>query len=778
MSFLGSGPPSRAQHHKLADTLQRALAAHQLGDLVEAGRVYKIVLRKQPDHFDALHLLGMVEAQRGRPEKAERLIAKALQIDARAAEVHSNLGNVLHQLGRLQDALASYEQALRINPNYVMALNNRGNLLMALGRQQEAVESFDAAIAIEPRFAGALHNRGVAFRTLKRPLDALKSLDSAIEAAPDSFEFHVDRGSVLVELSRVAEAIAAFDRAIALEPRSAEAHYNRGVALLHQRRYAEALESFERTLALAPKHAASLSNRGNVLVQLGRLDEALASFDQAIAADPNFLTALAEKGQAALQAARYEVAAETFERVVGADGEYPYALGDLIYARMHCCDWQAFSVLRSLVEEGVRAGKPTVFPGHLLAISDAPEDQLTAARTWVGDVYPAGAAPREPRRYAHDKIRVAYLSANFHEHAMPTLLAGMFERHDRARFETTAISLGADDGSAMRARLVRAFDRFVDVRERSDQEIAELMESLEIDLAVDLMGFTQAARPGILLARPAPVQASYMGYAGTTALPSLDYLIADACVIPEAQKSYYSEHVVHLPESYYVNDDTRPIAAQTPARAEAGLPENAFVFCCFNNNYKITPDVFAIWMRILAGVEHSVLWLLKPNPAAERNLRREAEAQGIAADRLVFAPRTTPAEHLARHRLADLFLDTLPYNAHTTACDALWAGLPVLTQIGHAFASRVAASILRAIDLPELITDSEAAYEDLALRLAREPSNLAAVKEKLARNRAVKPLFDTDRFRRHMEAAYAEMVERHRRGRSPASFAVEALPQA
>jgi predicted O-linked N-acetylglucosamine transferase (SPINDLY family) len=374
--------------------------------------------------------------------------------------------------------------------------------------------------------------------------------------------------------------------------------------------------------------------------------------------------------------------------------------------------------------------------------------------------------------YAHDRIRIAYLSADFHSHATAALMAGVFESHDRTRFQTVAISFGPDDRSEMRARLMPAFERFVDVREKSDPEIATTLRQMEIDIAIDLKGYTQDSRPGILAHRPVPIQAGYLGFPGTMGADYIDYIIADAVVIPPEHESFYTEKVVRLPDTYQGNDSKRRIAERTPTRAEAGLPETGFVFCCFNNNFKILPDMFAIWMRLLACVEGSVLWLIEDNAAAARNLKREAVARGIAADRLVFAPRVNLDVHLARHRLGDLFLDTLPYNAHTSASDALWAGLPVLTCLGTGFAGRVAASLLQAVGMPELVTQSLEAYESLALKLARDSGALDALKAKLARNRMTQPLFDTTRFTRNLEAAYLAMWERHRSGLPPAGFAV------
>jgi predicted O-linked N-acetylglucosamine transferase (SPINDLY family) len=412
----------------------------------------------------------------------------------------------------------------------------------------------------------------------------------------------------------------------------------------------------------------------------------------------------------------------------------------------------------------------------MLTLPSSSADQLRCAELFVGDQYPVSAnALWRGVRYAHDSIRIAYLSADFHQHATARLMAGLFELHDRSSFETTALSFGPADDSDMRRRLQRSFDRFVDVRMKTDQEIAELVRKLEIDIAIDLKGFTQDGRTNIFAQRAAPIQVSYLGYPGTMGAEYIDYIIADRVVIPHEHRRAYAEKVVYLPESYQANDAKRRIAERPPTRMEAHLPEKGIVFCSFNGNYKITPDVFDVWMRLLREVEGSVLWLIEASATAVDNLRREAGKRGISVERLVFAPKTDLESHLARHSLADLFLDTLPYNAHTTASDALWAGLPVLTCLGSTFPSRVAASLLHAVELPELITRSLEEYEALALKLARDPMLLSSLKAKLANNRVICPLFDTDRFARHIEAAYRMMWELWQRGESPRSFSVDPI---
>jgi predicted O-linked N-acetylglucosamine transferase (SPINDLY family) len=328
----------------------------------------------------------------------------------------------------------------------------------------------------------------------------------------------------------------------------------------------------------------------------------------------------------------------------------------------------------------------------------------------------------------------------------------------------------------MRPRLETGVDRFIDIRNMNDSTAATMISDLEIDIAVDLKGFTRGERAGILAYRPAPIQVNYLGYPGTMGADFIDYIIADSIVIPMEDDRYYSERVVRLPDCYQVNDSKRLIADRTPTRAEVGLPEHAFVYCCFNGNFKITPTIFDVWMRILRRVDRSVLWLFQGSASAEQNLRREAELRGIEPERLVFAAKIPLDQHLARHRLADLFLDTLPYNAHTTASDALWAGLPVLTCIGRTFAGRVAASLLHSMNISELVTGNLEEYETRAVELGNDPARLRHLRERLAHNISVSPLFDTDRFRRNIEAAYATMWETYRRGEQPHGFAVKAFP--
>jgi predicted O-linked N-acetylglucosamine transferase (SPINDLY family) len=557
------------------------------------------------------------------------------------------------------------------------------------------------------------------------------------------------------------------DRALRLQSlrQAATARYRNGEFDAAERLIAEALK-------LEPNSPELWSNQGTAQVAAKRHEAALASFNRALELAPDFIGAVANRAHILFELRRYDEAIPDYEKLLARDPNHPYSAGNLVFCRLQCCDWSSFDKGRAAILTRLRAGQRVAPPVLSLALLDSGVDQLAAARIVARDKFPPAPPMWRGETYKHDRIRIAYVSADLHAHATAVLTAGLFEHHDHRRFETVAISFGRDDGSPLRARLKRAFERFIDVRGQSDFEIARLMRELEIDIAVDLKGYTSEARPAVFAFRPAPLQVGYLGYPGTMGAAFIDYLIADCVVVPEADKMHYSEQIIWLPDTYQPNDRSRETAETPTDRATAGLPPFGFVFCCFNNSYKILPPIFDIWMRLLRGVPGSVLWLLADNASATRNLKQEASARGIDPERLVFAPRQDLPDHLARHRLAELFLDTLPYNAHTTASDALWTGLPVLTCKGNTFAGRVAASLLQAAGLPELVTESLEAYEALALRLARDEDGLATIKSRLAQTRDTMALFDAARFTRHLEAAYVTMHERRLRGQPHAGFAI------
>ena len=620
-------------------------------------------------------------------------------------------------------------------------LLQEGLALHRRGAVDEAAARYTDVLRADPANADALYYLALISCQHGRFEEGAELARKSLASDPKQARSHVILGRALHALGRNDDALSSFDRAIALAPELAPAHANRADVLSKIGRNAEALDSYDRALALAPDSVADWMNRGVALIALNRHDEAVSSFDRGFALDPDFAQA------------------DDFR-------------APLLLSKLRICDWTDLAAETEELLAMVRAEKPLGLPYAIVAIPSSPAEQLQCARRYVQE-QPAYPPLWQGEVYAHDRLRVAYLSADFNEHPTAYLTAGLFEQHDKSRFEITALSFGQNDNSPARRRLEAAFEHFIDVRDNSDQEIAALMRRSEIDIAVDLMGFTKDHRLGVLARRAAPVQVNYLGYPGTTGAAYMDYILADATVIPEDHDAFYAERVVRLPGTYQINDNRRAVGQRTPTRAECGLPQSGFVFCCFNNPQKITPEIFDIWMRLLRATDNSVLWLFAGNAKAAANLRLEAEKRGVAAERLILAPKASVPDHLARHRLADLCLDTLPYNAHTTASDALWAGLPVLTCLGETFAGRVAASLLKAIGLDALITRTLAEYEALALRLARDPAYLATVRDTLNRNRGTCLLFDTQSATRHIETAYQTMAEIARRRQKPRSFTVE-----
>jgi predicted O-linked N-acetylglucosamine transferase (SPINDLY family) len=541
-------------------------------------------------------------------------------------------------------------------------------------------------------------------------------------------------------------------------------------------RWEDAQSLMGRVIELNPRAADALFLRGSALQKLNRHAEAVVCFDRALALSPGMAEVRLNRAASLYRLRRYAEAGDDYNGLLDVAPDYPFARGNRLFCRLQCCDWRSQQSETTAIVADMRAGKRVIAPFDAKAMFLSAEDELACARIWASDQQAGPTAPSPRLRPEHSALRIAYISADFREGPLATLMTGVFEHHDPRRVEAIGVSLAPDDGSAARHRFAQAFHSFIDASDKSDAEIASELRRMEIDIAVDLMGFTEGGRPEIFKHRPAPIQVGYLGYPGTVGGDWLDYLIADRMVVPDEQRRFYAEQLVYLPDTFLPRDTARKPSPTPVSCLDEGLPERGFVFACFNNAYKLNPSMFDVWMRLLREVDGSVLWLSEPNRAAKQNLLRETQARGIATERLVFARfRPSPEEHLARLELADLFLDTLPYNAHTTASDALWAGLPVLTCLGNTFAGRVAASLLEAIGLPEMITTTLDDYESLALKLARDPGALAALAKTLRDHRDTYPLFDTVRFTRHLEAAYAYMWERVQRGAPPEHFVVPRL---
>lgn len=714
--------------------LQHAIQLQQSGMINSANTIYRELLRLHPKNTTVLINLAISEFQRGNLDEGIKLIDRSLKIDPRQAFAHHNRGLALHQMGRFEEALVSYDHAIRIKPDHAESHNNRGLILQELKKSEEAVASYDRAIKLQSNYAQAHSNRGLALQSLKKYKEALLSYDLAVQLNPNVAEIHFNRGNLLKEMKQVNRALASFGHAIRLKPDYAEALNNRGTLLLNLKQLEPALNSFDEVIKFQPLSAQAHVNRGLTLQEMNRFEEAVASFDRALSLQPDI------------------------------DLHLAVVLG----TKLEICDWKDFDDFLLKFEEQARVETRFSIPFDTLMLTDDPEiqkktsevralkrqsDQLSSGSNFI--------------HIGHDRIRIGYFSSDFFNHATMHLMEDLFKIHDKSKFELIAFSFGPQIRDDWRQKIVPLFDQFIDVSAHTDIEIAGKARELEIDIAIDLKGYTKESRPGVFAERAAPVQVSYLGFPGTMGSSDIDYIIADRTVVPESSKRYFSEKIIYLPDSYQANINYGAVAERPGSRAQFGLPETGFVYACFNKNAKITPETFSCWMRILKANDGSVLWLFKSNDVAQENLRKEAESRGVAGDRLVFAPWIPREAHLPRIQLADLFLDTFPYNAHTTASDALRAGVPVLTRTGRSFASRVAASLLHATGLSELITDSAAEYEARAIAIATDAELFDRIKRTLQDNLPTCPLFDARLFARHIESAYSEIYRRHQFGLPP-----------
>jgi predicted O-linked N-acetylglucosamine transferase (SPINDLY family) len=699
------------------------------GEAEEALACYRRVLALQPDHPAAHFNLGNLHRNAGRLEEAEASYRRVLAVAPNDADVHNNLGLVYERQGRLEEAAASYRQALALAPTHVHALSNAGSVLRRLSQLEAAAASCERALAIQPNFADALINLGNVRAEQGRPGDAQALYERALRLNSRAIDACRNLGRLFLDQGRMEEAISHYRRALELDRGQAHAHVELGIAQLHAGNLDQASACFRSALDMSPDHAGASFNLAETLKVQGKFDEALVSYERALALEP----------------------------------DYAPALGGMVHVRQHVCSWQGIEELWGRVRESIAAGTGGgISPFSVMSMPTSPAEQLACARAWMQQVIAPGFTAQalafdHSARGERSRLRIGYLSWGFHRHATAYLTAQLFELHDRDRFEVFAYAYGPDDNSVIRARLRSACEHFTDISRESHFAAASRIHNDGVDILVDLTGHTLGARPQILALRPAPVQVNWLGYPGTMGADCVGYLIADPFIIPAGQERFYAEKVIRLPNCYQVSDRLREVRDRVPSRAECGLPADAFVFCCFNQAYKILPETFDRWMRILRGVPGSVLWLAEANRWATENLRRAAAEKGVAAERLVFAPRKDLPEYLVQYRLADLALDTFPYTSHTTASDALWMGCPLVTCPGQTFASRVAGSILVSAGLRDLVTETPEELERLAIGLASSPERLRGVRRRVEEARGSSPLFDTPRFVRELEDVYGKM---------------------
>ena len=775
-----------------AADLQIALQYQQAGRAEEARKLYEKILRREPRNADALHLLGLLLIDGGQQDKGLQLLRRAASYAPDSIEVLNNLAVELCRLDRFAEALPVYDKILARHCDRSDVQLNRALALRSAGRLDAALAALDQLIERDQRHAAAVFSRGGIRATLGRTEEALADFDAALALGGDHAECHGNRANALMVLRRFQEAVAAFDQALARRQDAPAFLHRRGLCLHALGREAEALDAYEAALACGGDGPDLLINCATTLAELGRYADAagcfscalqeragdaealfglghaylalgqhqaaLDCFEAGLVSRPGFVPALHNRGAALIALGRHAEASTALSDLLAVSPDYEYARGELFFSRLFRCDWSNYEADRSDIARRIAHGERADMPFMCLAHAESGVVQKACATTHVADKYPATETPTTSPTMAKPKIHIAYLSGDFRTHPVAFLMAGVFEQHDRAQFDVTAISFREAEDSEMGRRVHAAFDRFIDVSGKTDAETASLMRELGVDIAIDLMGHTAGNRPGIYARRAAPAQINYLGFPGTMGADYIDAIIADSFVAPVGSEHLYAEKVIRLPNSFQANDDQRRLAA-TPSRAEAGLPETGFVFCCFCGAYKMTPAIFGIAMRLLASIPESVLWLAVAAPEARANLGSAATSHGLDPERLVFAKHTTYDAHLARLGLADLALDTNPFNGGTTVSDALWAGIPVVTRAGEPFAARMAGSLLRTIGLPDLITSSFEEYEATALSLARSPGALSAMRQNLQAAIKTSPLFNTAAFCRDFEAALTDLHE-------------------
>jgi len=750
-----------ADHASLHMRFGLALGAQ--GKLAEAVVSLSTAARMAPDVPDVQLNLGNALAQQSRPDEALACYRRALGLQPRHPDAHFNIGTLLRRMGRIDEALAAYQTALTLAPDLADAHHNIGTIHQGQGRLQEAVACFRKVLALDPLHVASLNTLGNALRAQGQRDEAAVLYEKALTARPEHADAYINLGTLRAEEHRYAEARALYEKAASLDPRSFEAHHNLGELFMAQAQPREAIACYRRALDCDAALAFIHVSLGGAYRSAGDLDAAAACARKALELDPNDAAACYSLAETLKLQDRLDEAAAWYERALARKPGHVAALNSLVHVRQHLCSWdgldEQWARLRGAIAGG---GDGAVSPFSMKSVTTSAAEQLACARAWAEKhVVPLAAARAGlgfdfSGRRRRDQLRIGYLSWGFHQHATSYWAAQLFELHDRARYAVYAYDYGPDDGSEIRARIRKGADRFVHAEAESPLDTARRIYADQVDVLVDLTGYTLGSRPQIIALKPAPVQVNWF-YPGTMGTDLMDYFIADPFVVPPGAERFFAEKISRLPDCYMITDRLREVSARVPTRGECGLPDSGIVFCCFNQAYKILPEMFGAWMRIMQAVPGSVLWLAEANRWQSGNLRREAAARGVDAARLVFAPRKPLGEYMVQYRIADVALDTFPYTSHTTASDALWMGCPLAACVGETFASRVSGSVLVNAGMGDLVTDNLRDYERLVIGLATAPGKLSDLRRRLDRTRDSHPLFDTPRFVRNLESAYDAM---------------------
>lgn len=781
----------------------------QDGRLQQSRQAHRRVLARLPRHAPSLHHMGLIAFKTNAPVEAVDYIQQSVAADPSYHQAWLNLAVVLGELRRLDEAIEAGRRCIALQPTHAEAHSILGNLYRNAGRNADAIAAYAASLEHKADQPSVLARLGEVLLLSGKTADALARCRDALALAPDLEEARILERRILASSGQLdavetmveklsddpaqraksydqlgvllgrqgshAEAVALHHRAVACAPNQADFHFNLAVALDALGKRGEALAAYQAGLAIDPNRAEAYANVGTLLKHMDMHAGAITALEHAIKLDPTLAVAHYNLAVIFKQLGRFEDARTAFAKSIEHAPQSLINRFEFNNLRRVICDWDGLDQEEELCLELFRIKNAAISPFQLISTASDQADQLEAGRRHAGRIIIPDKLKFQSHRTGSNsggRIRIGYLSADFIEHATAMLLVEVLENTDRERFEIFGYCYSGDDGSELRRRIAQSFDHFIDIREMPNHDAAQRIHADGIDILVDLKGYTRDSRPEILAYRPAPIQVNYLGYPATMGADFIDYILADAVVTPMHHQAHYTEQIVQLPHCYQPNDRKREIASDPMTRAQFGLPDDAFVFCSFNNSYKFNATTFDIWMRLVERVPGSVLWLLAPNPTCRANLQQEAEKRGIDPNRIIFADRLPIAQHLARHRLADLFLDSLPCNAHTTASDALWAGLPVLTCLGETFSGRVAGSLLTAMDLPELITTDIEHYERLALSLAHEPDRLRSIRTKLSALRDEAPLFDSVRYARNLEQAYETMVDLMKSGAAPRPFSV------
>jgi len=809
--------------------IEEAILHHQQGELELAQEKYRQVLEKNPNSFDALHLLGCIEGQKKNYIASIIFFNQAISINPTDPIVFNNRGNIFNEMNAFDEALASYDEAIRIDDKYSEPLFNKGVLFESINKKEEALQCYTLAISRNSNHFKAFCNQAILLKQLGNIEKALDSIQQAIKIDPSNYvtynlmgKFYYSKkdyssainsftkaielnnsfmegfnnlGNALAATGQSALAMETYNTVLMLEPNNSEALFNKGLLFEEFQKYDLALESYNHSLLIAPNAHGVHLNKGNVLKKMAKFDEAMLAYDAALSLKSDYseplsnsgliyqelrdfdkaleyynraisigdlnLTPLYNRGQLYKECLKFSEAISDFKKLYEIDKNYPYILGEIFYCNMFICDWNTYEAdLNSLINNTFSHSKCSASFSFLTSV-DSPELQKISAEIWFNDkVKVSNSLGAFRTKNKSKKIVLGYFSSDFYNHATSFLIAELFELHDKDKFELIAFSFGADSNDEMRNRLLESFDKFIDVKKMSDMQVAELSRELGVDIAIDLKGYTLNSRPSIFAYRAAPIQVNYLGYPGTMGDHCYDYLLSDKVVIPKQSQSFYTEKIAYLPNCYQVNDSKRILNNFSISRSDVGLPDEGFVYCCFNSSYKITPYIFDVWMRVLSEVKDSVLWLLEQNSDSVKNLHLEAEKRGIDKSRIIFSPRIEHDQHLQRFFLADLFLDTFPCTAHTTASDSLRCGIPLLTIAGESFVSRVASSLLDTLELGDLIANSFQEYEKLAILLGSDKIRMDHLKTKLLNNIVNAPLFNTELFTTHLEKLFVEMQKR------------------